>query len=366
MQKASGAPHQTQILESLHGSQQILMDHPPTLSQPTTVVRELTTSSLIAVDIAVDNKVPGRIFTSDTKAAAIYYLDTQIPGSAWQLYVGNRHVPGWTDGPRGTALLHSPGGLCVGPSGHLFFLDHGPLVHPTTNHSGQYTILRRVDALTGAVTTVSGDPSRTGFADGSGSEALLSPGSNSIVCSSDAIWVSDDSGTGALRRVLCSGGDCVTAPTTGAGPNSSWIRSCVTCLSFLALGALLGAGYTHYNYLNRTVAEAVRRYRSSSGGTAGGSSGTPALLPEGGDEARAAVAPLLLLEDGTADVGPSNLIDLEDEKHHNHHNQQQQQQQQHGSISTISAAGVAGETDSQRVGGVHAVPAVSASEQALI
>ncbi|GAX83658.1 hypothetical protein CEUSTIGMA_g11083.t1 [Chlamydomonas eustigma] len=186
-----------------------------------------------------------RIFVTDHALPAIYvfrgFSDDGSLGKA-ELFAGNPEIPGWQDGPRlqpstsasgpaavlngrrvpssQSALFSRPEGICHDPSGNLFVLDHGEYTDPLNNITHLYCLLRRIDAVTGLVTTVAGDRTSSRSKDGSGSNATFSTGTLDLKCdSSGTLWIADRSSGGAVRKVMCVGEDCGGTPPPSEPPS---------------------------------------------------------------------------------------------------------------------------------------------------
>lgn len=111
---------------------------------------------------------------------------------------GKIFVAGSTDGPGIDARFKSPDGIAVVGT-DLFVADRG-----------NYTI-RKVDAITGTVTTIAGTAGVSGTADGTGPAAQFR-GPNKIIVDGNDLYVTDNYGLTTLRKIEIASGVVTTVP----------------------------------------------------------------------------------------------------------------------------------------------------------
>jgi sugar lactone lactonase YvrE len=125
----------------------------------------------------------GWIFVADSQSHAIRV----IMGSEVLTFSGNGE-PGHVDGAAEYVLFDSPSDVVFGPCGHLFVAD-------TLNH-----VIRRIDMVTGRVTTVAGTPGQYGHRDGTRRTSLFNSPMGLVVGRDGTIFVAD-TGNHLIRAV---------------------------------------------------------------------------------------------------------------------------------------------------------------------
>jgi sugar lactone lactonase YvrE len=154
----------------------------------------------------------GNIYLSDTNNSRIRRVDAQtslistIAGTGVSGYSGDR-------GPATQANINQPGGLTMDGAGNIFFADSGN------------DIIRRIDAVSGVITTIAGVPLTQGYS-GDGSAAILANLSSPSGVAFDAagdLFIADTSNN-VIRKVDSTTGKISTVAGTGvAGYNGDTI-----------------------------------------------------------------------------------------------------------------------------------------------
>jgi sugar lactone lactonase YvrE len=154
----------------------------------------------------------GNIYLSDTnnnrirRVDALSSLITTIAGTGVSGYSGD-------GGPATAASINQPGGLIMDGAGNIFFADSGN------------DIVRRIDAVSGIITTIAGVPMTQGYS-GDGFAAILanlsSPRSIAFDAAGD-LFIADTSNN-VIREVNATTGNISTVAGTGtAGYNGDMI-----------------------------------------------------------------------------------------------------------------------------------------------
>jgi sugar lactone lactonase YvrE len=150
-----------------------------------------------ATGIAVDSN--GLIYIADASDDVIYTM-SQETGVANPL-AGFSQQFGHQDGTGSAAHFSNPSGLAVDASGNVFVAD-----------SGNYTIRKITPA--GVVTTIAGTAGTPGYADGTGSAALLGFLFGIAIDSSGNLYVT---GIGSIRKCTSAGVVTTLAGTPSTG-----------------------------------------------------------------------------------------------------------------------------------------------------
>lgn len=137
----------------------------------------------------------GDVFVADYNNHTIRKVS--FPSRAVTTIAGSAVNPGTQDGTGPTARLRYPVGVAVDGGGNVFVTDSG-------NHT-----IRRIDAVTGAVSTLAGSPGQPGSADGVGSTARFNRPWGIACAANGDLWVADYSNR-AIRRVSSIDGSVVT------------------------------------------------------------------------------------------------------------------------------------------------------------
>lgn len=180
-------------------------------------------SSPIFLPYGVTADPKGNLYISDTNNSRIRRVDAQTGMITTIAGIG---TPGYSgDGGRATAAsISQPSGLCMDGAGNLYFADSGN------------SLVRRIDAISGIITTVAGTPLGQGYSgDGGAATAatLASPRGVAFDAAGD-LFIADTSNnvvrevnadSGNIQTVVGNGvrgynGDSI--PATSAALNSPW------------------------------------------------------------------------------------------------------------------------------------------------
>ncbi len=180
----------------------------------------------LPLDTVVDNA--GNYYISDSgnyrirRVTASTGLISTVAGNGVQGYSG--------DGGLATrASISGPSGLALDGAGNLFFVD-------SSNHC-----VRRVDAVSGIVTTVAGMPQKSGYSgdNGPATAATLSSPNGLAIDASGNLYIGD-TGNNAVREVLASNSAIKTLAGTGVatynGDNKSATSAALNSPWGLAVG----------------------------------------------------------------------------------------------------------------------------------
>ncbi len=152
--------------------------------------------------IAVD--VEGTVYVADAGSHTIRKI---APGGVVTTLAGLAGSPGTADGTGSVARFAAPGHIAAGPRGTIWVAD-------TDNHT-----IRKVDTVTGFVSTVAGKGGVSGSANGTGANARFKIPCG-IAWDGDALYVTD-SGNLTVRRVETSAPYDTTTVAGAAGSAGS-------------------------------------------------------------------------------------------------------------------------------------------------
>jgi uncharacterized protein (TIGR03437 family) len=190
-------------------------------------------------------------------------------------------------GPASAALLNMPQQFCLDAAGNIYIVELAGYV-------------RRIEAQTGAISTIAGNGGRSFGGDGgpATSATLLRPAGIAVDSTGD-IYIAD-AGDGRIRKVFATTGIITTIAGTGqvaeGGDGGSALKA-----SFLALGEL---AIDSQNNLSLIDGNRVRRIAAATGaiGTVAGN-GTAGLAGDGGAATAAEInAPAGLALDSTGSL----------------------------------------------------------------
>lgn len=158
-------------------------------------------SIFLPMGLAVDTA--GNFFLADSSNNRIRRVDAQsglistVAGNGTPSYGG--------DGGLATAaMVNSPGGLLLDGAGNLFLAD-------TNNH-----IIRRIDAVSGIITTIAGVPASQGYSgDGGAATAAHLSAPEGLAFDAGGDLLIADTGNHVVRRVDASSGIITTIAGTG-------------------------------------------------------------------------------------------------------------------------------------------------------
>ena len=170
-----------------------------------------------------------------------------------QLYVvaGAGTASFWGDGAAAqSAALNTPTGIAFDASGNLFIADSG-------NH-----VIRRVDALSGIITTIAGTPVSSGNTGDGGaalSAKLSSPGAVAVD-SRGRVFVSD-SGNNRVRMLTPSGGNYTISHYAGlaAGTAGTGCEDCAAATAALSVPLGLGLDGSGNLFIADSANHLIRR-----------------------------------------------------------------------------------------------------------
>jgi hypothetical protein len=174
----------------------------------TTIAREPFTSPAA---VASDGK--GTLFVVDNSDATVRQIATST--GTVSLVAGEKYQGGYQDGTGPGARFLDPLGVVTDNAGNLFVAD-------SANHS-----LRKVVAATGVVTTLAGQPYKSGTADGIGDGVRFSQAQGLASDGQGNVFVAD-TGNHTIRKIVLATGEvttCAGAPgesgmTDGTGSNA--------------------------------------------------------------------------------------------------------------------------------------------------
>jgi sugar lactone lactonase YvrE len=149
----------------------------------------------------IDVDAAGNVFVADTFNCAIKRVAPQGTVTSIVGPTGpTGHIcPGPVDGPAGTAVLHFPMDVALGPDGTIYFIDWSRTV--------------RAISPSGEVRTIAGVFQQTGTADGTGSAARFTNLQRIAMDPSSVLYVTDGA---AIRRVTTAGEVTTMAGTVGS------------------------------------------------------------------------------------------------------------------------------------------------------
>ncbi|MEN9841154.1 MAG: hypothetical protein RL376_954, partial [Verrucomicrobiota bacterium] len=150
----------------------------------------------VAVDAA------GNRYVADTLNHTIRKV---TPAGVVTTLAGLAGAQGFRNGTGGEAWFNSPAGIAVSADGATVF------VADTSNH-----VLRRMNTVTGVVTTVAGAVGETGLADGTETSARFNTPSGLALAADGTLYVAD-SGSNRVRKVVFGSGLAVTVTTVVSG-----------------------------------------------------------------------------------------------------------------------------------------------------
>ena len=168
----------------------------------------------LPLDTVVDNA--GNYYISDSgnyrirRVAAGTTIISTVAGNGLQGYSGD-------GGPATQARVSGPSGLALDGAGNLFFVD-------SPNHC-----VRRVDAISGVVTTVAGTPQHSGYTGDNGpalSATLNSP--NGLAIDASGNLYIGDTGNNVVREVLATNNYIKTSAGTGVASYNGDNKSATT------------------------------------------------------------------------------------------------------------------------------------------
>jgi sugar lactone lactonase YvrE len=195
----------------------------------------LATSASIFLPMGVVTDAAGNLFLSDSNNNRVRRVDgvSQVITT-----VGGNGSPGYSGdgGPATAAMVNMPSGIVMDGAGNVYFADSGN------------NIIRRIDAVSGIITTVAGTPQTNGYAGDGGlatAALLTTPEGLAFDAAGDLIIV--DSGNQVVRKVDVATGKISTiAGVAGvAGYNGDGILATTAYLNG-PWGAAVGPDGTLY------------------------------------------------------------------------------------------------------------------------
>jgi autotransporter-associated beta strand protein len=164
----------------------------PSGAQLTTLATGIAQPAALARDTA------GNLYIASASRHVIYKL---APGSdTATLLAGELDTSGTTDGPLAAARLNAPGGLAFDTAGSLYVAD-------TLNSA-----IRRIDLAAGAISTIAGQPGVSGANNGPASDARFNTPKGLIADAAGNLYIAD-TGNHVIRRLDILSG----VVTTSAG-----------------------------------------------------------------------------------------------------------------------------------------------------
>ena len=163
------------------------------------------TTAPIYLPLGVVTDAAGNIFLSDTTNNRVRRVDSQ---SGQISTVGGNGTAGYggDGGPATAAMVNLPSGIAMDGAGNLYFADSGN------------NVIRRIDAVSGIITTVAGTPQLAGYSGDGGpaiSATLTTPQGLTFDAAGDLIIA--DTGNQAIRKVNVQTGIITTIAGVGNG-----------------------------------------------------------------------------------------------------------------------------------------------------
>jgi hypothetical protein len=140
----------------------------------------------------------GTLYVADTGGETIRRID--VATGAVTTIAGMNGQIGSSDGTGTNATFYSPSGVVADGAGNLYVTD-----------TGNFSI-RKIVIATGAVTTIAGTPTRSGFSDGTGADAFFAQPNGITTDGAGNLYVADGS-NGTIRKIVAA----TAAVTTLAG-----------------------------------------------------------------------------------------------------------------------------------------------------
>jgi len=164
------------------------------------------TSASIFLPMGVVTDAAGNFYLSDSNNNRVRRVDFQ---SGLISTVGGTGTPGYSGdgGPATAAMVNTPSGIVMDGAGNLYFADSGN------------DIIRRIDAISGIITTVAGTPQTEGYSGDNGpatSAHLTAPQSLTFDAAGDLIIA--DTGNQVIRKVNVQTGIITTIAGIGGQP----------------------------------------------------------------------------------------------------------------------------------------------------
>ncbi len=211
----------------------------------------------------------GDLFISDARASLIRRVDART-GVITSIAGNSGEYNGADDVPATEASLRSPKGLALGPGGHLFVAE-------SVNR------VRRIDAVTGIISTVAGDIERGFSGDGGpATQARLSSPERITVDSEGNLYIAD-TGNGRIRRVQAMSGIITTVAGNGDGAEIPIVDDVpATATNMVPVGVALDSAGNLYIADLGAGARSVRRVDAATGTIttiAGGGKSSPDGIP---------------------------------------------------------------------------------------
>lgn len=166
----------------------------------------VATNAPIFLPTGIVEDAAGNLFLSDSSNNRIRRVDAQ---TGFITTIAGNGSPGFSgdNGPATSAMISAPAGLVLDGASNLYFVDSG-------NHA-----VRRVDAVSGVITTVAGMGGVQGFAGdtGAATAAKLSLPEGIAMDAMGNLFIAD-TGNNAIRKVSASTG---VITTIAGGPNAT-------------------------------------------------------------------------------------------------------------------------------------------------
>ena len=159
----------------------------------------------------------GNVFVADSGNNMIRKV---TPTGVVTTLAGSQDTNGSDDGTGSAALFNMPTGVAVDNAGNLFIADQGN------------NVIRKMTAA-GVVTTIGGDATSSGWADGSGSSALFNQPTGVVVDNAGNVYVADSGNNRISKGAPVTVATPVIAPAGGTFTNSVTVT--MTCATINAI-----------------------------------------------------------------------------------------------------------------------------------
>ncbi len=177
------------------------------------------------------------LYVADTGNSTIRKVD--IASELVSTLTGTAGITGFDDGPLATARFYHPAGIALSGTS-LYVADTGN------------SIIRKIDIVTGTVSTLAGSPTGTGSTDGTGTAARFNQPAD-ITTDGTSLYVTD-TGNSTIRKIDIASG-VVTTLAGSAGESGSADGPVTTARFYRPAGITL---YTNRLFIADTLDSVIR------------------------------------------------------------------------------------------------------------